>query len=154
MNHCHEDPPAYAPDSVDRDHEVIVVGGGQAGLALGYFLTRQQCDFAIFEAADEPAAAWRARWDSLKLFTPVRYSGLPGLPFAGDPDSYPGKDEVAAYLTEGRSQPKVCRRQNGQTFPGAPPARGRSAARTGIAAEGSTASTTTQVRRRWVADCL
>ena len=81
-------------------HDVIVVGGGQAGLAIGYFLAEQGRDFAILEAADEPAAAWRRRWDSLRLFTPVRYSSLPGLPFPGDPDSYPTRDEVAAYLTD------------------------------------------------------
>jgi putative flavoprotein involved in K+ transport len=80
--------------------EVVVVGGGQAGLAIGYFLAQQGRDFTILEAADEPAAAWRARWDSLRLFTPVRYSSLPGLPFPGDPDSYPTRDEVAAYLTD------------------------------------------------------
>lgn len=82
------------------DREAVVVGGGQAGLAIGYFLAQQGCDFVILEAADEPAAAWRARWDSLKLFTPVRYSGLPGLALPGDPDSYPSRDEVAAYLTD------------------------------------------------------
>jgi putative flavoprotein involved in K+ transport len=83
------------------DHlDVIVVGGSQAGLAIGYFLAQQGCHFAILEAAAEPAAAWRARWDSLKLFTPVRYSSLPGLPFPGAPDSYPGRDDVASYLTE------------------------------------------------------
>ena len=83
------------------DHlDVIVVGGGQAGLALGYFLAQQGRKFAILEAAEEPAAAWRARWDSLKLFTPARYSGLPGLAFPGDPDSYPGRDDVASYLAE------------------------------------------------------
>jgi putative flavoprotein involved in K+ transport len=80
--------------------EVVVIGGGQAGLAIGYYLTQQKRDFVILEAADEPAAAWRARWDSLKLFTPARYSGLPGLPFPGDPDRYPARDEVAAYLTD------------------------------------------------------
>ena len=80
--------------------EVIVVGGGQAGLAIGYFLAQQGRDFTILEAADEPAAAWRRRWDSLRLFTPVRYSSLPGLPFPGDPDSYPSRDDVAAYLTD------------------------------------------------------
>jgi putative flavoprotein involved in K+ transport len=79
--------------------EVIVVGGGQAGLAIGYFLAQQGRDFTILEAAGEPAAAWRARWDSLRLFTPARYSGLPGLPFPGEPDRYPTRDDVAAYLT-------------------------------------------------------
>jgi len=83
------------------DHlEVIVVGGGQAGLAIGYFLAQQGRKFAILEAAEELAAAWRGRWDSLKLFTPVRYSSLPGVPFPGDPDSYAGRDDVASYLTE------------------------------------------------------
>jgi putative flavoprotein involved in K+ transport len=80
-------------------YDVVVVGGGQAGLALGYFLARDGRRFAILEAADAPAAAWRKRWDSLKLFTPVRYDSLPGLAFRGDPDSYPGRDEVVEYLT-------------------------------------------------------
>ena len=79
---------------------VVVVGGGQAGLAIGYFLAQQGVDFVILEAAAEPAAAWRERWDSLKLFTPVRYNGLPGLPFPGDPDTYPGRDDVVAYLSD------------------------------------------------------
>ena len=82
------------------DHrDVVVVGGGQAGLAIGHHLARQDRDFTILEAADRPAAAWRARWDSLRLFTPVRYDSLPGLPFPGDPQAYPGRDEVVAYLT-------------------------------------------------------
>lgn len=79
---------------------IVVVGGGQAGLAIGYFLARQGRDFTILEAAAEPAAAWRERWDSLKLFTPVRYSSLPGLPFRGDPSSYPSRDEVVTYLSD------------------------------------------------------
>src|SRR5207248_9043510 len=80
--------------------DVIVVGGGQAGLAIGYFLAEQGRRFTILEAAEAPAAAWRARWDSLRLFTPVRYDGLPGRPFPGDPDRYPGRDEVVSYLTD------------------------------------------------------
>jgi putative flavoprotein involved in K+ transport len=87
-------------DQAAEHHDVIVVGGGQAGLAIGYFLAQQGRRFAILEAAEEPAAAWRARWDSLKLFTSARYSGLPGLRFPGDPDSYPGRDDVASYLTD------------------------------------------------------
>jgi putative flavoprotein involved in K+ transport len=82
-----------------KRREVIVIGGGQAGLAMGYFLAQQGRDFLILEAAQEPGAAWRGRWDSLKLFTSVRYSSLPGLPFPGDPDSYPTRDQVVEYLT-------------------------------------------------------
>jgi putative flavoprotein involved in K+ transport len=80
--------------------EVIVVGGGQAGLAIGYFLAHQGREFTILEAGSEPAIAWRERWESLKLFTPVRYSSLPGLAFPGDPNSYPTRDEVVAYLSD------------------------------------------------------
>jgi putative flavoprotein involved in K+ transport len=87
-------------DNDAKRHDVIVVGGGQAGLAIGYFLAAQGRDFTILEAAAEPAAAWRERWDSLKLFTPARYNALPGRAFPGDPDSYPGRDDVVAYLTE------------------------------------------------------
>ena len=80
--------------------EVVVVGAGQAGLAIGYYLARQGRRFTILEAASTPAAAWRARWASLKLFTPARYDSLPGREFPGDPDRYPTRDEVVAYLTD------------------------------------------------------
>jgi putative flavoprotein involved in K+ transport len=83
----------------ERDSfDVVVIGAGQAGLAIGYFLARQGRRFAIVEAADSVGSAWRARWDSLVLFTPRRYDALPGLDFPGDPDGYPGRDEVAEYL--------------------------------------------------------
>ena len=84
------------PAATER-REVVVIGGGQAGLAIGYHLAQQGRRFTILEAASEPAAAWRARWDSLELFTPVRYDSLPGLAFPGEPDSYPGRDDVVAY---------------------------------------------------------
>jgi putative flavoprotein involved in K+ transport len=80
--------------------DVAVVGGGQAGLAIGYFLEQQGRRFTILEASDVVAAAWRARWDSLRLFTPVRYDSLPGRAFPGDADGYPGRDDVVAYLTD------------------------------------------------------
>jgi putative flavoprotein involved in K+ transport len=80
--------------------DILVIGGGQAGLAIGYFLAQQGRDFKILEAASQPAAAWRDRWDSLKLFTPARYDSLPGMTFPGVPDRYPGRDEVAEYLTD------------------------------------------------------
>jgi putative flavoprotein involved in K+ transport len=78
--------------------DVAVVGGGQAGLAMGYYLRERGLRFVIFERGDSIAPAWRERWDSLTLFTPRRYSALPGLPFPGDPDGYPTRDEVIAYL--------------------------------------------------------
>src|SRR3954468_7972510 len=84
---------------LDGDHvEVVVVGGGQAGLAIGFFLARQGRRFLILDAADSVGAAWRDRWDSLALFTPRRYDALSGLSFPGDPDGYPTRDEVVSYL--------------------------------------------------------
>jgi putative flavoprotein involved in K+ transport len=66
---------------------------------MGYFLKRQGLRFLIVEA-DSIASAWRERWESLTLFTPRRYSSLPGFSFPGDPDGYPIRDEVVAYLEE------------------------------------------------------
>jgi putative flavoprotein involved in K+ transport len=87
-----------SPSQSSDDVEVAVIGGGQAGLAMGSFLRRQDRRFVILERAGQIAPAWRERWDSLTLFTPRRYSGLPGLPFPGDPEGYPSRDEVIAYL--------------------------------------------------------
>lgn len=78
--------------------DVVIIGAGQAGLAMGYHLSQQGLDFTILDAATEPAAAWRSRWESLKLFTPARYCGLPGRDFPGDPESYPSRDDVIDYL--------------------------------------------------------
>jgi len=83
-----------------QHRDVVVVGAGQAGLAIGYFLAQQDRSFTILDAAPEPAAAWRRRWDSLRLFTSARYDSLPGMTFPGDPNRYPGRDEVVAYLTD------------------------------------------------------
>lgn len=80
--------------------DVVVIGAGQAGLAMGYFLSRQGRRFVILDAADSIGAAWRERWESLTLFTPRRYNSLPRLPFPGDPDGYPNRDEVIAYLEQ------------------------------------------------------
>ncbi len=78
----------------------MVIGAGQAGLAIGSFLKQEERRFVILDAADSIGAAWRTRWESLTLFTPRRYSGLPGLPFPGDPEGYPTRDEVIAYLEQ------------------------------------------------------
>lgn len=81
-------------------YDVIVVGGGQAGLALGRELLGRGLSFLIVDAGDGPGSSWRGRWDSLRLFTPARLNSLPGLPFPGDPDRLSGKDAVADYLAD------------------------------------------------------
>jgi putative flavoprotein involved in K+ transport len=82
----------------DRLLDVAVIGGGQAGLAMAWHLTRQNLRFVVLEAGPEVGHAWRSRWDSLTLFTPAQYDALPGMPFPGKADTYPGKDPVAGYL--------------------------------------------------------
>jgi putative flavoprotein involved in K+ transport len=84
-------------DSVER-FDTIVVGGGQAGLAVGYYLAEQRRNFVILDAGDRVGDTWRGRWDSLRLFTPARYDGLPGMPFPAPGSYYPTKDEMADYL--------------------------------------------------------
>lgn len=80
------------------DIDVVVIGAGQAGLSVGHALKQAGVDFVILEAASELGVSWIHRWDSLRLFTSARYCGLPGLPFPGDPDRYPAKNEVPHYF--------------------------------------------------------
>lgn len=80
--------------------EIAIVGAGQAGVALSYFLKKRHCDVLLIDRADTLGASWARRWDSLRLFTPARYSALPGLAFPGEPWSHPGKDDVANYLAD------------------------------------------------------
>jgi len=83
---------------IGHDLDVLVIGGGQAGLAMGYYLKQAGHRFQIIERNARLGESWRNRYDSLVLFTPRAYSALPGLPLPGDADGYPGKDEVADYL--------------------------------------------------------
>ncbi len=76
----------------------VVIGGSQAGLAVGYYLKQRGLPFVILDENGRVGAAWRKRWDSLHLFTPARYNGLPGMAFPGLPWAYPTKDETADYL--------------------------------------------------------
>lgn len=78
--------------------DTLVIGGGQAGLALGSLLARQRRQFLILDAGQRIGDGWRLRWDSLRLFTPAKYNGLPGVPFPADPLSFPTKDAMADYL--------------------------------------------------------
>ena len=64
-----------------RRLNAIVIGAGQAGLAVWYYLARAGLDFTILDANDELGGSWRQRWDSLRLFTPAEFDGLPGQPF-------------------------------------------------------------------------
>jgi putative flavoprotein involved in K+ transport len=78
--------------------DVAVIGGGQSGLAAAHALRRQGLQPVVLEASEQAAGSWPRYYDSLTLFSPARYSCLPGLPFGGDPDRYPHRDEVVAYL--------------------------------------------------------
>jgi putative flavoprotein involved in K+ transport len=78
--------------------ETVIIGGGQAGLAVGYHLARRGRPFVILDGNERIGDSWRKRWDSLRVFTPARYNGLPGMPYLGHPWSFPTKDELGDYL--------------------------------------------------------
>jgi putative flavoprotein involved in K+ transport len=82
----------------EQHFDTIVIGGGQAGLAIGYFLARQDHDFVILDAGERVGETWRKRWDSLRLFTPAFHDGLPGMTFPATGNYFPTKDETADYL--------------------------------------------------------
>ncbi len=81
----------------ERVH-TIVIGGGQAGLSVGYHLAQRGISFLILDASQRIGDAWRNRWDSLRLFSPARYVELPGASYPGPGDAFPTKDEIADYL--------------------------------------------------------
>ena len=85
-------------DSPVRKIDTVVIGGGQAGLALGYYLARAGVEYVILDAHDRVGDAWRTRWDSLHLFTPAKFNGLPGMRFPGDSLAFPSKDDQADFL--------------------------------------------------------
>ena len=88
-----------SPDADRADwFDVVVIGGGQAGLATTWHLAQQGLRYIVLEANEELGSSWRARWDSLTLFTPAEFDSLPGLPFPAPAGSHPGKDAVADYL--------------------------------------------------------
>src|SRR5215212_605599 len=78
--------------------DLLIIGGGQAGLAMGFHLKKTPLSFRIVERHSRVGDSWRKRYASLVLFTPRAYSALPGLAVPGDPDGFPTKDEIADYL--------------------------------------------------------
>jgi putative flavoprotein involved in K+ transport len=78
--------------------DTVVIGGGQAGLSMGYHLARKGVRFTILEGKQRIGDSWRQRWDSLRLFTPARFDGLNGMPFPEDANAFPTKDQMADYL--------------------------------------------------------
>jgi putative flavoprotein involved in K+ transport len=79
-------------------YDTVIVGGGQAGLATGYHLAKRGRPFVILDASERVGDPWRKRWDSLKLYSPASYDGLPGLPFPARRASFPTTREMADYL--------------------------------------------------------
>lgn len=78
--------------------QTVIIGGGQAGLSVGYHLARRGLPFVILDANERVGDAWRARWDSMRLFTPARYDGLTGMPYPAPSHSFPTKDQMGDYL--------------------------------------------------------
>src|SRR5215218_7138458 len=91
-------PTAAGSERFSEYFETVIIGGGQAGLSVGYHLKKQGRPFVILDANERIGDAWRKRWDSLRLFTPARYSGLAGWRFPAPAVSFPTKDEMADYL--------------------------------------------------------
>jgi putative flavoprotein involved in K+ transport len=81
-----------------RHRDVVVIGGGQAGLALAFYLRRTALSWIILDDQPGPGGAWGHTWDSLRLFSPARFSSLPGWLMPGGTEEYPTRDEAVAYL--------------------------------------------------------
>jgi putative flavoprotein involved in K+ transport len=99
-------PPSYRRD-IDRKggwtmqrehHEIVIVGGGQAGLSVAYHLKKQGRSFVVLDGSERIGDSWRNRWDTLELYSPAFKDGLPGMPFPAKPTTCPTKDEMADYL--------------------------------------------------------
>jgi putative flavoprotein involved in K+ transport len=88
----------HGPEAGPERFETVIIGGGQAGLSVGYHLAKRGRPFVILDANNRIGDSWRKRWDSLRVFTPARADGLAGWPFPGPPWSFPTKDEMGDYL--------------------------------------------------------
>jgi len=83
-----------------REFDVVVVGGGQAALAVAYYLRRTARSYVLLDAAETPGGAWRNTWASLRLFSPAQWSSLPGRLMPGGTSYYPTRDEALEYLAD------------------------------------------------------
>lgn len=86
------------PHSQPGPYDVVIIGGGQAALAVAYFLRRTSLSFVILDAQEEPGGAWRHGWNSLRLFSPATWSSIPGWMMPPAPEGYPSRDHVVDYL--------------------------------------------------------
>ena len=103
MNLTHSEPQGRlngnrSSAATSRPLDVVVIGAGQAGLAMAWYLARRGVRYLLVDSNREVGAAWRSRWGSLRLFSPAQYDGLPGSDFPAAADTYPGKDDVADFL--------------------------------------------------------
>lgn len=87
-------------DILEKQYDVAVIGGGQAGLSVGYYLRRTNLSYVILDSQSQAGGAWIHGWDSLRLFSPAQWSSMPGWMFPGAPARYPHRDEVVSYLEE------------------------------------------------------
>jgi putative flavoprotein involved in K+ transport len=97
-NESHLEPAAAAAGTDVERLTVVVIGGCLAGLAAGYHLAQRGIEFVILEKASRLGESWRRQWDPLRLFTPARYDGLPGMPFPSEERTHPTKEQMADYL--------------------------------------------------------
>lgn len=91
---------AIMSEPAGTNYDVVVIGGGQAGLSVGYYLRRSGMSYVILDGQSEPGGSWLRGWDSLRLFSPAQWSSIPGWLFPGKPGRYPTRDEVISYLTQ------------------------------------------------------
>jgi len=89
----------YINEMQNKEYSTVIIGAGQAGLAAAYYLRKINDDFIILDEENRIGDAWRKRWDSLRLFTPSQYDGLPGFPFPAIRGTLPSKEEMAEYLS-------------------------------------------------------
>ena len=115
--------PPWTPSAATRDIETVVIGAGQAGLSTGYHLAKRGREFVILDAYERVGDNWRCHWDSLRLYSPARHGGLPGMQFPAPRTSYPTKDEMADFLEAYRRDVRAAGPRRGAGEHGAP--RGR-----------------------------